>query len=127
MVVVVVLVVIAAWLFLVALLWLNRPPLEDVLEALPLMPNVTRLVRSARADPATPRQSRLALGALLLYLLSPIDLLPDLLPGIGTVDDLIVAGVVLRRVARRIGTPALRSHWPGSDADFDLLCRLARI
>jgi uncharacterized membrane protein YkvA (DUF1232 family) len=126
-VVVVVLVVIAAWLFLVALLWLNRPPLEDVLEALPLMPNVTRLVRSARADPATPRQSRLALGALLLYLLSPIDLLPDLLPGIGTVDDLIVAGVVLRRVARRIGTPALRSHWPGSDADFDLLCRLARI
>ena len=127
MVVVVVLVVIAAWLFLVALLWLNRPPLEDVLEALPLVPNVTRLVRSARADPATPRQSRLALGALLLYLLSPIDLLPDLLPGIGTVDDLIVAGVVLRRVARRIGTPALRSHWPGSDADFDLLCRLARI
>ena len=127
MVVVVVLVVIAAWLFLVALLWLNRPPLEDVLEALPLMPNVTRLVRSARADPARPRRSRLALGALLLYLLSPIDLLPDLLPGIGTVDDLIVAGVVLRRVARRIGTPALRSHWPGSDADFDLLCRLARI
>lgn len=124
---IVVLVVFVAWLFLLALLWLNRPPLEYVLPALPLVPDLTRLVRSARADPATPRRSRLALGALLLYLRSPIDLLPDLLPGVGTVDDLIVAGVVLRGVARRIGTPALRSHWPGSDADFDLLSRLAQI
>ncbi len=124
---VVILVVIVAWLLLVTLLWLNRPPLEFVLAALPLVPEVTRLVRSARADPAMPRQNRLALGAVLLYLRSPIDLLPDLLPGIGTVDDLIIAGVVLRRVARRVGTPALRSHWPGSDMDFDLVCRLARI
>jgi uncharacterized membrane protein YkvA (DUF1232 family) len=126
-VVLVVLVVLVAWLFLVGLLWLNRPPLEYVLAALPLVPDVTRLVRSTRADPATPRRSRLALGALLVYIRSPIDLLPDLLPGIGTVDDLIIAGVVLRRVARRIGTPALRSHWPGSDADFYLICQLARI
>ncbi len=123
----VVLVVIVAWLLLVALLWLNRPPLDYVLAALPLLPDVTRLVRSARADPAVPRRSRLALGALLLYLRSPIDLLPDLLPGIGTVDDLILAGVVLRRVAGRIGPAALRSHWPGSDTDFELLSRLARI
>jgi uncharacterized membrane protein YkvA (DUF1232 family) len=126
-VVLVVLVVFVAWLLLVTLLWVNRPPLEYVLAALPLVPNVTRLVRSVRADPATPRRSRLALGALYLYLRSPIDLLPDLLPGIGTVDDLIIAGVVLRGVARRIGLPAVRSHWPGSDADFDLICRLARI
>jgi len=126
-VVVVALVVIVAWLLLVTLLWLNRPPLEYVLAALPLVPDVTRFVRSARSDPAMPGRSRLALGALLVYLRSPIDLLPDLLPGIGTVDDLILAGVVLRRVARRIGMPALRSHWPGSDADFDLLCQLARI
>ena len=126
-VVVVALVVIVAWLLLVTLLWLNRPPLEYVLAALPVVPDVIRFVRSVRSDPTIPTRSRLALGALLLYLRSPIDLLPDLLPGIGTVDDLILAGVVLRRVARRIGMPALRSHWPGSDADFDLLCQLARI
>jgi uncharacterized membrane protein YkvA (DUF1232 family) len=124
---VVVLVVFVAWLFLVTLLWLNRPPLEHVLPVLPLVPDVTRLIRSLRADPATPARSRLVLGALVLYLRSPIDLLPDLLPGIGTVDDLILAGVVLRRVARRIGPAAVRSHWTGSDTNFDLLSRLARI
>lgn len=121
------LVVIVVWLFLAFLVWLNRPPLEHVLPALPLVPDLVRLVRSARADPAMPGRSRLALGALLLYLRSPIDLLPDLLPGIGTVDDLIVAGVVLRRVERRIGVDVVRSHWPGTDADYDVLRRVARL
>jgi uncharacterized membrane protein YkvA (DUF1232 family) len=124
---VILLVALVVWLVLVLVIWLNRPPLEDMLPALPLVPDLVRLVGSARADPATPGRSRLALGILLLYLRSPIDLLPDLLPGIGTVDDLIFAGVVLRRVARRIGMAALRSHWPGSDADFAVLCRVARI
>ena len=123
----VILAALVVWLFLVLLIWLNRPPLELVLPVLPLVPEVVRLVRSARADPATPRGSRIALGTLLLYLLSPIDLLPDLLPGIGTVDDLVFAGVILRRVAPRIGTASLRSHWQGSDADYEHLCRLARI
>ncbi len=124
---VILLVVLVVWLLLALLIWANRPPLEDMLPALPLVPDLVRLVSATRGDPATPGRSRLALGFLLLYLRSPIDLLPDLLPGIGTVDDLIFAGVVLRRVDRRIGTAALRSHWPGSDADFAVLCRLARI
>jgi uncharacterized membrane protein YkvA (DUF1232 family) len=123
----VLLAVIVVWLFLAVLVWLNRPPLEHVLPALPLAPDLVTLVRSIRADPATPGRSRLALGALLVYLRSPIDLLPDLLPGIGTVDDLIVAGVVLRRVERRIGADTIRSHWTGTDGDYDILRRVARL
>jgi uncharacterized membrane protein YkvA (DUF1232 family) len=126
-VVVIVLVVIVVWLVLATAVWLNRPPLEHVLPALPLVPDLVGLVRAARADPAAPGRSRLALGALLLYLRSPIDLLPDLLPGIGTVDDLIIAGVVLRRVERRIGADVLRGHWPGTDAEYDVLRRVARL
>lgn len=126
-VVVVLLVVLVTWLLLVVLIWHNRPPLELVLPVLPLVPDLVTLVRGVREDPATPGRSRLALGALLLYLRSPIDLLPDLLPGIGTVDDLILAGVVLRRQARRVGTDALRAHWPGSDEGFEHLSRLVRI
>ena len=127
MVAVILLVVLVAWLLLVVLIWHNRPPLEDVLPVLPLVPDLVGLVRAVRADPTTPGRSRLALGALLLYLRSPIDLLPDLLPGIGTVDDLILAGVVLRRQARRVGTDAIGAHWPGSDVGFEHLCRLVRI
>jgi uncharacterized membrane protein YkvA (DUF1232 family) len=126
-VVVIVLVVIVVWLVLATAVWLNRPPLEHVLPALPLVPDLVGLVRAARVDPAAPGRSRLALGALLLYLRSPIDLLPDLLPGIGTVDDLIIAGVVLRRVERRIGADVLRGHWPGTDAEYDVLRRVARL
>jgi uncharacterized membrane protein YkvA (DUF1232 family) len=124
---IVLLLVLVTWFALVALIWHNRPPLEHVLPVLPLVPDLVSLVRGVRSDPSTPGRSRLALGALLLYLRSPIDLLPDLLPGIGSVDDLILAGVVLRRQAGRVGTDALRSHWPGSDEGFELLRRLVRI
>lgn len=123
----VVLAVVVLWLFLVTLLWLNRPPLDRVLPALPLVPQLVQLVRAIRADPATPGPSRLALGVLLVYLRSPLDLLPDLLPGIGTVDDLVVAGVILRRVSRRVGAATVRSHWQGRDEDYAVLGQLLGI
>jgi uncharacterized membrane protein YkvA (DUF1232 family) len=119
------LVLVATWLLLVAFLWLHRPSRELVGPALRLVPDLVRLVRSLMGDSTTPLSARLAFGGLLVYLLSPIDLVPDFLPGIGSADDLIIAAVVLRWTMRRIGREGLRAHWSGSDAGFDLLCRLA--
>ena len=89
-----------------------------------LVPDLVRLVRALVADDATPRSVKVALGALLLYLVSPIDLVPDFLPVIGSIDDLIVSGLVLRWAGRRIGVETLRSHWPGRPKGFDLVRRL---
>jgi uncharacterized membrane protein YkvA (DUF1232 family) len=83
-----------------------------------------RLVRALVADDAAPRSVKVALGALLLYLVSPIDLVPDFLPVIGSVDDLIVGGLVLRWAGRRSGVETLRSHWPGRPEGFELLRRV---
>jgi len=113
-----------AWLLLVAVLWLHRPSRELAGPAIRLVPDLVRLVRALFSDDATPRSVKGALGALLLYLVSPIDLVPDFLPVIGSVDDLIVSGIVLRWAGRRIGVDSLRSHWPGRPEGFELLCRL---
>jgi uncharacterized membrane protein YkvA (DUF1232 family) len=55
---------------------------------------------------APPDRSTWALALALLYALSPVDLITDVAPGLGLVDDLGVAGVVLGLVAwwRRGGT-----------------------
>ena len=45
---------------------------------------------------------------------SPIDLIPDLLPVIGLLDDAVLVYVVLRSVARSAGDDALTRHWRGS-------------
>jgi uncharacterized membrane protein YkvA (DUF1232 family) len=121
---VVVAVAAAAWLLLVAVLWLHRPSRDLAGSTLRLVPDLIRLVRALLADHDTPRSVKFALLGLLLYLLSPIDLVPDFLPVIGSLDDLIVSALVLRWAGRRIGTVGLRAHWSGSPDGFALLLRL---
>jgi uncharacterized membrane protein YkvA (DUF1232 family) len=54
----------------------------------------------------------------------PFDLVPDFLPVIGQLDDLVVVVLVLRWVGRRIGQDRLRELWTGSDDGWRLLARL---
>ena len=46
--------------------------------------------RSVLADKRCPRLSRWLLGAAVVYALSPIDLIPDFIPVLGHLDDLLV-------------------------------------
>jgi uncharacterized membrane protein YkvA (DUF1232 family) len=112
------------WLLLLAFLWLHQPSREVVGPALRLVPDLVRLVRALLADGGMPWQVRLALVGLLVYLLSPIDLVPDFVPAVGAADDLIVCAAVLRWSGRRIGLVRLRSRWTGDPAGFELLQRL---
>lgn len=50
-----------------------------------------RLVR----DPRTPLMPKLVLGAALLYAVSPIDLVPDVIPFLGQLDDVAVLAIAL--------------------------------
>ena len=45
--------------------------------------------------PLTPRVSKLFLGAAIAYALSPIDLIPDFIPLIGYLDDLIIVPLLI--------------------------------
>jgi uncharacterized membrane protein YkvA (DUF1232 family) len=120
-------VVAIGWLLLVAFVLLHRPSRDLAGPALRLIPDLVRLVRSLLADPGTPTNVRLALAGLLVYLLSPLDLIPDVVPVIGAVDDLIISVVVLRWVGRRVGLDDLRARWTGDPAGFDVLRRLLGI
>jgi uncharacterized membrane protein YkvA (DUF1232 family) len=113
-----------AWVILVAIVWLHRPARALAGPALRMIPDVVRLTRALLADRATPRRVKVALAGLLAYLVSPIDLIPDFIPILGSMDDLVVAALVLRWAGRRVGLEQIRAHWSGSDAGFDLLARL---
>jgi len=114
-----------AWVALVVALVLARPRGALLTEALRLLPAVLRLISRLASDPNLPRGVRIRLGALLVYLASPIDLIPDFIPVLGYADDAIIVIAVLRSVARRAGVSAVRAHWPGTDDGFAALARLA--
>jgi uncharacterized membrane protein YkvA (DUF1232 family) len=45
--------------------------------------------------PRTPRVSKFFLGAAIAYAVSPIDLIPDFIPVIGYLDDLIIVPILI--------------------------------
>lgn len=49
-----------------------------------------RTYRLALGDPRTPKAARWLLGFAFAYLLSPLDLIPDAIPVLGLVDDLVI-------------------------------------
>jgi uncharacterized membrane protein YkvA (DUF1232 family) len=113
-----------AWVALVIALAVLRPRGGLLREAVRILPDALRLIRRLAADKTMPLGVRMRLALLLVYLASPIDLIPDFIPVLGYADDAIIITAVLRSVVRRAGLTAVRTHWPGSDDGFTALCRL---
>jgi uncharacterized membrane protein YkvA (DUF1232 family) len=112
---------VVAWLALLVLLWLIRPRGVGARELARLVPDILRLVRDLVTDASAPRGVRVALVILLVWLISPIDLVPEFIPVLGPLDDVIVAVVILRYVRRRIGDEELRRRWRGTEEGFRTL------
>lgn len=116
-----------AWLALAAYLLTHRPEAGSAREALRILPDTIGLLRRIAGDRTLPRGVRLRLWLLLAYLLFPIDLVPDFLPIIGYLDDVVIVSLALRSVVRRAGPDALRRHWRGSDDGLAALWRVASL
>ena len=115
---------VGAWLLLLAVLWWIRPRDVGAVELVRLVPDVLRLTRDLLLDRTAPRGVRVALGFLVVWLVSPIDLIPEFIPVLGPLDDVIVAILVLRYVCRRLGQEELAARWRGSPEGWTLVQRL---
>jgi uncharacterized membrane protein YkvA (DUF1232 family) len=89
------------------------------------IPDCLVLLRRLLGDPRVPRRHKLVLVLLVAYLASPIDLVPDVIPVAGQLDDAIVVGLALRAVLRAAGPALLEEHWPGPPDSLAFVLRLA--
>jgi uncharacterized membrane protein YkvA (DUF1232 family) len=96
------------------------PPglLRDVLEFLPACVTAARTLRQS---PAVPRRAKIALLIAIIWVVSPIDLLPEFLPVIGPLDDVVAVVLLMRYAARSIPRADLLAAWPGSPALLERL------
>ncbi len=116
--------VLAVWVVLLVVFWAFRPKNVAVRELLALVPDVLRLLRSLIGDRSTPLDVRVVLVGLVAWIISPIDLIPEFIPVLGPLDDVVVAIVAMRYVRRRVGVENLRRRWTGSADGFALLLRV---
>ena len=112
------------WLAVLVLLWALRPKGVPAREIVAVVPDVLRLLRSLIADPSAPPDVRLVLVGLVAWIISPIDLIPEFIPVLGPLDDVIVGVVAMRYVRRRVGLDDLRARWTGSPEGFAILVRV---
>jgi uncharacterized membrane protein YkvA (DUF1232 family) len=117
-------VVVLAWaMFVVLLVVVGRRSAAGALAR--FVPDCLVLLRRLVADQRVPRRRKLVLVALVAYLAVPLDLVPDLIPVAGQLDDAIVLALALRFVLRSAGPSVVREHWPGPEASLAVINRIA--
>lgn len=77
------------------------------------IPDCVTTVRRLRKDPRVPRRAKVAVVFAGLWVASPIDLIPEFLPVIGPLDDIVVVALALRYAGRRVPREVLLEAWPG--------------
>ena len=115
---------VATWAGL-ALLARRLPPgvLKDLAGFLPAC---LTLVRRLRRDRRVPRRARVAVAVAGLWVASPLDLVPEFLPVIGPLDDVVVVALLLRYAARLVPREVLLEAWPAEPRLLERLLGPAR-
>ncbi|MFG2052485.1 YkvA family protein [Micromonospora sp. NPDC048930] len=101
----------ASWALLVLLA--RRLPPGILRDLAAFIPDCLTTVRRLRKDPRVPRRAKVAVVFAGLWVASPIDLIPEFLPVIGPLDDIVVVALALRYAARQVPRQVLLDAWPG--------------
>jgi uncharacterized membrane protein YkvA (DUF1232 family) len=102
---------VASWAMLFVLARRLPPGLLRDLAA--FIPDCVTTVRRLRRDPRVPRSAKIAIVAAGVWVASPIDLIPEFIPVIGPLDDIVVVALALRYAGRRVPREVLIAAWPG--------------
>jgi len=100
------------WLWALLVVLAARLPAGLLKDLAGFLPACVTLARRLRADPRMPWQAKAAVVVAGLWVLSPVDLLPEFLPVIGPLDDVVVVALALRYAARRVPREVLLEAWP---------------
>jgi uncharacterized membrane protein YkvA (DUF1232 family) len=94
------------------------PGERKLLDCLMLLPDLFHLCARLVFDREVPAQNKGPLVAAVVYVMSPVDIIPDLIPVLGWVDDILVLALALNRLLQR-DDPAIERcisrYWHGSD------------
>lgn len=84
-----------------------------VTDAVLMMPNIVKLISRLLRDPRVPRRAKITLGLAAAYVVSPIDLIPEVIPVVGWADDVLVLMFAIDSLIERAGDEVVEDLWDG--------------
>ncbi|HEX5436080.1 MAG TPA: YkvA family protein [Gemmatimonadaceae bacterium] len=94
----------------------RRGAKRTVLAVILELPNYLRLLWGLMADARVSTVDKLLVGGAIVYILLPLDLIPDPIPFLGQVDDVYLLVLALQRLIVRAGPRVVMDHWSGDPA-----------
>lgn len=101
--------------------------LPVVREGIALLPNLVKLLARLMLDRRVPRMPKAVLLMTVGYVLSPVDVFPDIIPFFGALDDLLVVSLGLHYLLRSVGPAIVLEHWDGSENVLDLITSVTEL
>jgi uncharacterized membrane protein YkvA (DUF1232 family) len=106
---------------LAMVLFASRLPNGLLRQVAEFLPACVTTARRLRRHPDVPRRAKVALLVAVVWVVSPIDLLPEFLPVIGPLDDVVAVVLLLRYAARSVPRATLLEAWPTDPALLERL------
>ncbi len=82
------------------------------------LPAYLRLLGGLLTDRRVASVDKLLVAGAIAYIVMPLDLVPDIIPFIGEVDDVFILVVALQRLIANAGPAVLASYWSGAKEDL---------
>jgi len=92
---------------------------ETLMEVGRTIPATGRLLYRLGRDERVEGRHRAAVAAALVYAVLPVDVLPDRIPFIGKLDDVVIVAAALEALFEAAGDDVLREHWTASDGSLE--------
>jgi uncharacterized membrane protein YkvA (DUF1232 family) len=80
---------------------------------LSFLPNMLSLCGRLMTDRRVPSTEKLLFAGAIIYAVTPLDLIPDMIPFVGQIDDAYLIALTLLRLINRTDERVVREHWRG--------------
>ena len=91
------------------------------------LPNMVKLLGRLLTDSRVAMTDKALFAAAIVYVIVPLDFIPDVFPFIGQVDDVYVVALTLLRLVNRTDENVVREHWSGGGDIISLSNSIANI
>ncbi len=96
-------------------------------ETIMLIPNLVRMLFRMMGDHRIRFKEKIILLGVILYVISPLDLVPDFIPFMGQLDDILLVALIILRFMEQAGQEVFSDNWKGDQNLLNLAQKILRL